>query len=313
MRALIAGWFSFENSDFTAGDLLACDLVSEWLEAAGFSCDVSVVAPLSGGVDLSEVDPKQYSHAVFVCGPFMKNALEARFLGEFADCAVMGVNLSLPVPLSDWNPFDLLVERDSSRGAHPDITFLSNQAKVPVVGVCLVEPYGGAIVEVANAAIDQLLSSREMAVVRIDTRLDINSTGLRTKSEIESLLGRMDAVVTTRLHGTVLALKNGVPALVIDPEPGGARIRRQAETIGWPAVFTVDALETRGLQRALDYCLTQEARAKARECSERAIAILASVREGFINDVKGIRAPGTGRRNRKEFAIEHGWTPRDSA
>ena len=36
----------------------------------------------------------------------------------------------------------------------------------------------------------------------------------------------MDAVVTTRLHGTVLAIKNGVPPVVIDPIAGGRKVLR---------------------------------------------------------------------------------------
>lgn len=51
---------------------------------------------------------------------------------------------------------------------------------------------------------------------------------------------RMDAVVTTRLHGMVFALKN-VPALAVDPIRGGAKILRQAEAIGWPVVFVADS------------------------------------------------------------------------
>jgi hypothetical protein len=43
-------------------------------------------------------------------------------------------------PLDEWNPFDLLLERDSSATARPDITFLSRQPKVPVVEVVQVHP-----------------------------------------------------------------------------------------------------------------------------------------------------------------------------
>ena len=50
--------------------------------------------------------------------------------------------------------------------------------------------------------------------MQIDTRLDVpNNSGLRTPAEIESLIAAMDVMVTTRLHGTVLALRNGVPAI----------------------------------------------------------------------------------------------------
>ena len=33
MKTLVAGWFSFEQMGASAGDLLARDLVCEWLEA----------------------------------------------------------------------------------------------------------------------------------------------------------------------------------------------------------------------------------------------------------------------------------------
>jgi hypothetical protein len=41
----------------------------------------------------------------------------------------------------------------------------------------------------------------------------------------------------------VPTLKDGVPAVAIDPVSGGAKIRRQAATLGWPVVFDADALD----------------------------------------------------------------------
>ena len=121
-----------------------------------------------------------------------------------------------------------------------------------------------------NAAIRRLIIEREMAVVDVDTRLDENGTGLRSPAEIESLIARVDVLVTTRLHGMVLALKNGVPAIAIDPEDGGVKIRRQAEAIGWPVIFTVDRLDLPALEEAFSFCLTVEARALAVACADRA-------------------------------------------
>jgi hypothetical protein len=213
------------------------------------------------------------------------------------------------VPLEEWNPFDILLERDSSRHRRPDITFLARNPLVPVVGVCLVEPYDEAVVPVANAAVDRLLASREMAIVRIDTRLDVNATGLRTRAEVESLLARMDVVITTRLHGTVLSLRNGVPALVIDPEVGGGRIRRQAEAIGWPVRFTVDALDDSELERALAYCLSEPARELARHCAAAAMLRLGTIREEFLAAVRLAQAPSRKHRERMAFAATRGWLP----
>lgn len=282
-KTLLAGWFSFEWGHSTAGDLLAGDLACEWLEHAGCSYDVALAPPFRGGVDWRSVDPQSYSNVVFVCGPFENGKLESEFLGRFAGCNVIGLNLSMLVPLDVWNPFDTLLERDSSADVRPDVVFLSHQTRAPVVGIVLVESRSAGASQVANAAIRRLVNSREASVVAIDTRLDDNDTGLRSSAEIESLIARMDLVVTTRLHGTVLALKNGVPAIAIDSKVGGAKIRRQAEKIGWPVVFNVDDLTDETLQEAFDYCLTEDARVKARECYQRAVKILQETRDQFIS------------------------------
>jgi hypothetical protein len=258
------------------------DLACEWLERSNCAYDVALAPPFAGGVDLHSIDARNYSHVVFVCGPFQQSELEANLLRRFGNCRLIGLNLSMTIPVNEWNPFDLLIERDSSVRCNADMAFLSRQPLVPVVGLCLVEPHEGALDQLANAAIARLLSSREMAIVEIDTRLDSNSAGLRSPAEVESLIARMDLVVTTRLHGTVLALKNGVPAIAIDPIPGGHKIRSQTETIGWPIVMNADELNDDALSEALIYCLTEPARIKAKECAKRGAKMVESIRDAFI-------------------------------
>lgn len=293
-RAIVAGWFSYADSDSTAGDLLACELVCEWLRSAGIAYDIAYATPYAGGVDLAQALADDYSHAVFVCGPFVPGSLEREFLDRFAACTTVGVNLSMPVPLADWQPFDVLLERDSSRAAHADVTFGSPVRQVPVVGVCQVEPFGGADVAAADRAIERLLASREVAVVPIDTRTDANATGLRSPAEIEALIARMDVVVTTRLHGTVLALKHGVPVVAIDPEPGAARLLRQAAAIGWPHAFAVDRLDDKVLGAAFDNCLTAAARAAASACAERARRDVEATRNRFLASLEQAPQSGSG-------------------
>ena len=141
------------------------------------------------------MDPQLFTHVVFVCGPFGRDEYEQEFLSRFRDRRLIGMNLSMKLPLEEWNPFDFLIERDSSADTHPDISFLSRKPHVPVVGVCLVEPYEGAPVETANIAIRSAAASRmKLLLFQIDTRLDINQTGLKTPAEIESVLARMDVV-----------------------------------------------------------------------------------------------------------------------
>lgn len=288
-KVLVAGWFSFEYGHATGGDILALEVTCQWLTEAGFlNYDIAYDPPFTGGVNWRTVDPKEYSHVVFVCGPFENKLYEAEFLTRFSDNRLIGLNLSMLPPLHEWNPFDLLYERNSTRTVRPDMVFLSKRPKVPVIGVCLVESYPGAWDAEAHTAIQRLINSREVAIVNIDTRLDKNSTHLRTPAEIESLIARVDALVTTRLHGAVMAIKNGVPVVPIDPEAGGAKVVLQMKKIGWPLVFTADNLNDDALSKALDYCLTEEARKKAQTCYRHATDVLEQTKNDLIHELNSV-------------------------
>jgi polysaccharide pyruvyl transferase WcaK-like protein len=125
-----------------------------------------------------------------------------------------------------------------------------------------------------------------MAAVPVDTRLDENRTGLRTPEEVVSLIGRMDAVITTRLHGMVLALKQGVPALALDPIEGGAKISRQAESIGWPACLRPEAFTREAVNEQWAFCLSEEARKMARSARDRAIEQVELVHRQFAAAIR---------------------------
>src|SRR5215218_3850756 len=124
MRTMVAGWFSFEKKGATAGDLISLDLACEWLRRAGHTYDVALAPPFAGGVDWRTVDPETYSHLVFVCGPFPNRTSGRQILRRFTHCRLVGLNLSMIEPLDAWNPFDIIIERDSSYFSRPDITFL---------------------------------------------------------------------------------------------------------------------------------------------------------------------------------------------
>jgi polysaccharide pyruvyl transferase WcaK-like protein len=173
----------------------------------------------------------------------------------------------------------------------------------PVVGVALIHPqpeYGPRDVHrQANAAVQRIIAQRELAAVPIDTRLDVNATGLRTAAEVESLVARMDVVLTTRLHGLVLAIKNGVPAVAVDPVAGGAKIRRQAQTLGWPIVLDGETASDDALLAAFDFCLTAQARELARQCALLATRSLESAEEEFVSFL----ASSTSTKRRRDIAF----------
>ncbi len=286
MKALLAGWFSFEQMGATAGDLLCRNLVHQWLTSARINHDVAVAEPFTDGIDWRGVDPKAYTHLVFVCGPVGNGPPVDEMFAAFAHCRMVGVNLSMLQNLDEWNPFELLIERDSSREARPDMVFLTQQPPVPVIGLVLVHPQGEygnrAMHKEANAVIKEVLDGFEASIVPIDTRLDENACGLRTASEVESIIARMDAVVTTRLHGLVLSIKNGVPVVAVDPIRGGAKIVRQGQSIHWPFVTSADALDKQQLTDWITHCLTTEACEEAQRCAAAAKDQLSEVHERFI-------------------------------
>ena len=189
-------------------------------------------------------------------------------------------------PLDRPQPFHRCFERDSDAIVRPDMVFASPYVATPVVGVCLVEDYDGADTARANRLIEQLVADREVSVVRIDTRLDANETGLRTPREIEALIARMDVVITTRLHGMVLALKHQRPVVAIDPELGGMKIRRQAEMLGWPVVFDFEAVTIDQLRAGFEFCLTAAAVNQASRCRELALPAVERLRVEFMAAMK---------------------------
>ncbi len=290
MKILVAGWFSFEQMGASAGDLLARDLVCQWLKDAGHSYDIAVMAPFTDGITWSDTSPDEYAALIFVCGPFGNGPPLTEFFKHFERVPLIGVNLTMLQDLSEWNPFEMLFERDSSVTARPDLVFLTEQKRVPVAGLILVhaqKEYGDrAMHQIAGEALQRLIDVHELAVVPIDTRLDQNETGLRTPAEVESLIARMDVVITTRLHGMVMALKNGVPALVVDPIAGGAKIMRQARAIDWPMAFSADTLSEEGLREALGFCLSSAGKTRALQTREMAREKLRGVRDQFLTGLR---------------------------
>ena len=286
-RVLVAGWFSWKDAHATAGDTLARDVACEWLARAGIEHDVANAPQFGPGVDWRSVDPELYSDVVFVCGPVGPATPIMSLLQRFSRSRMIGLDVTMLEDLDVWNPFHVLLERDSALTARPDLAFLSDETSVPVVGVVLVEPYEPEYPDRdrqtdARQAVDELLDGQVAAHVRIDTRLVDNEGGLRTPAQVESLIKRMDAIVTTRLHGLVLGLKNGVPALAIDPVAGGSKIQRQAAAIGWPLVRTADRLEHHDLKAVLDLCLSDRGRQMAAECRLQASMQLQQVRDEFL-------------------------------
>ena len=296
MKSLVAGWFSFDEVVATVGDLLARDVLCRWLDRAGIAYEVANAPLVGGGVDWRAVDPEDCDRVIFVCGPFGRRPLLEELVERFSGRPLVGVNLSMLEGDGAWNPFDLLLERDGGRGhtARPDLTFAAPPPpSLPVTAVILAQPqaeYGEGLHGAAAAAIARLPDLRETALFHTDTDL-IDADRIRGAAEVTSLIGCADAVVTTRLHGMVLSLRLGVPAVAIDAIPGGAKVTRQAAAIGWPAALRADELTDEALGEAWDFCRTDDARERARECAAHAQREISALERSFVEALPGSTVP----------------------
>lgn len=277
MRALVIGHFS------TVGDIEVLrhverrlDEIEMLYDVGPFSTRLSALMP--GSVNIYAVDPSVYTHMFVVCGPFDRNFLARRGadLDRFAHCVRIGVNLSMIERLEDYDPFDVLIGRDSNHWAKPDLSFSENVDRLKVAGLCIVSEqseYGSRQRhQDAERMLRDLAKRANLAVVELDTHWPArnNRTGVNSPEEFESICSRLDVMLTNRLHGLVLALKNGVPAVALDAISGGGKVTRQANTIGWQPVVSIDDADSRTLDRALAKCLDQGAPARAIEVANRA-------------------------------------------
>lgn len=260
-RALLVGFFQ------TIGDLECLYAVQAQLDIDKRPYDVApykshIREAIDGAVDLASVRAQDYSHVIVICGPcspafFTKFGVD-RLL--HTGLRFVGVNLTMVQPLNEWNPFDVLLERDSERVVRPDLTFSVDTGRTPVVATCFIEGQGeygdrqrhGSVI----STVDSYFNCRALARIVTDTRWprDKNAAGLASPEQIISVLERTDALITNRLHGLVFGLKAGIPVVAIDAIEGGGKVSQQAACLEWPLCIQASALDAEILDEAIAWC-----------------------------------------------------------
>lgn len=266
-KAILTGFFS------TVGDIECLEVVQKWLSDQNIDFDVvpyhdDIVPFISGSKYKSQIDPNAYTHLVVICGPCWPTVFsEMKFdIHQFSHCVKIGINLTMIVPVSEWNPFDVLIERDSERASRPDLSFCQKTDKVPVVGLCFIQNQGEYGTRQKHdfviKTVKEFCQSRNIATVNIDTRWPKhrNDTSLESKEQISSVLQKVDMVITNRLHGLVFSIKVGTPVIAIDGVTGGDKLIKQAQVLNWPASMVVDHLSEDIMQKHFDWCLSADAK-----------------------------------------------------
>lgn len=285
----MTGWFSFDEAEITAGDLLARDTAVRWLAESGLPHDVAVAENFrrAGDVGLAHADPGAYTDVLFVCGP-AAGKLVAEMFGRFPHARRLAVGVSA-VDGTAGLALDALLERDSDAAVRPDLSLAAPAAegRPAVIGVVLAHDqpeYGDRHrLSDAHALLGTALSQVDVARVQLDTRLHQNEAHLcRTPAQVESALARCDAIATTRMHGLALALRAGVPGVGVDPVTGGGKVSTQARALGWPGIARVGETSPGELAGLLRWSLSAEARALAADVAGQARPALGRLRAEFL-------------------------------
>jgi hypothetical protein len=262
----LTGWFSFLHGEATAGDLLALETVRAALDAQGLAHETFWSPGFRpAGPSLEDLRaPARHRRMVFVCGP-LHGPQVAGLHRLFAHSVRIAVGVSV-IDAHDQAVlgFDRIIARDAP-GARPvpDLAVAAPRApQPPVIGLALTTGQGEYGERRRHddvvSAVRRRLAAKDVALVPLETRLSTTQWDLpSTAPQFEAVLRRMDLVVTNRLHGLVLALRCGVPALAIDPVAGGAKVSAQGRACGWPAVLGPEEADTDAFERWLTWCLEQ--------------------------------------------------------
>ncbi len=267
----MTGWPSFLHGEATAGDVLSMRVVRSTLTGAGFACDLAWSPGFRPGeLSLDDADPAAYTDLVFTCGP--AHGEQVRWLHRrFAACRRTATGVSV----LDWHDpavsgFHRVYPRDAPDfESTVDLAAFAPVEPAPVAGVVLApgqREYGERRRhDEVHDRLRDWLGSLDCAVVEADTRLDTGDwRKCSTPDQVLALFARFDVVVTTRLHGLVLALRAGVPALAVDPVAGGGKVSAQAAAWRWPAIVGAEEATGPGAREVFDgwwrWCLDRRPR-----------------------------------------------------
>jgi Polysaccharide pyruvyl transferase len=264
VRVLVTGWFSFDEVIATVGDELGADTVVRWLRRAGVAHDVAWAPYLGRGVDWRDVDPRDYTHLVFVSGPISDRPLLRELSATFAHARRWAVNVSV-VDEAGRALFDEVRERDAPPAGgrpgvtRPDLALDGAPEEAPVVAVAFAPPQGEygerSTAERVRQVIEEWLADRQLPWFELGMDL-FDKPHPRRPAQVEALIGRADVVVSMRLHALVLGLKHGRPVVACDPVAGGAKVTGQAAALGWPLVLPGESLTAASLDAALARALS---------------------------------------------------------
>lgn len=262
---ILLWWGSYGYSGGpTVGDLMAVENLSRRLTTAG--CEHAIVSHPELGLaghfaveDICAIKPVE--RLVFVCGPLTDKGMLRDVLAIQAGAKKIAAGVSiLANHAAMTRRFDRVIARDGAPQSYFDLAIGSVTAPAPTIsldaiGVCLrgkQGEYGGrrrGLADEAGRLIDRTIAGTGSKTATLNTLLSPRNRA----DDILAAFASVDAVITTRMHGALLALAAGKPVIALDQIPGGAKVTSVVARTGWPLVGNVAEMDEAALRRAFDH------------------------------------------------------------
>lgn len=258
-----------DRQHMTIGDVYSVQAIYRGLARRGLPARILFEGERYPGSSVQIADPSRseaadFSAFAFVCGPLHAYGSTAEFFDSFRTLPRLALNVSeVSESAGAEKHFDTIVWRDSHnlstfdiaidpRGCEPARSGLS--AHRSGFATCFVAdqpeygPAGARSSQAKSLILDALARIGEAEPASLSTL-----TAGRPLSDIERDFQKPQLVVTTRLHASLFAIRNGAAVVSIDQIAGGAKVQRIiGRELGWPCTYRLDELTCDSLVNAIE-------------------------------------------------------------
>lgn len=208
--------------------------------------------------DLYAIKPA--AKVVFVCGPITHSQDLQDLLSNQGGAIKIAVGVSILANQARMNSqFHHIVARDGADPSYFDLAISrtiepTGCDRFETAGVCVRGPQGEyghnreGMFRRAEAIIQDALRHGSLRPKTIDTVL----SAVNSPEAIHAGFSSSDIVLTTRMHGALLALAAGKPVIAIDQVPGGAKVSSVVRKTGWPFVLQAETATNETVRLMMD-------------------------------------------------------------
>lgn len=310
-RVALSWWGSIPDGGPTVGDLLALKAAHDEIAREGFNslvlCDGAFAHHVAPFASIGELIADRYDAFVWICGPLIAGSSRFRDLFnrfEGLPRIAAGVSVLPPNVADHFNNFDVCIARDGLDKTYGDLAlaapaaesgaFEGSQAvsKTRSLALCLrgaQREYGPGSCDDkrVDALCDRIVTATGLDPSRIETRLDRSGAAL---ARMELQFQTAGLVVSSRLHGALLALRYGTPVVAIDQIKGGGKVSEVLSRLGWPWVYRADCADPAEIQDAaralLDGDVTQRIATTRKAAEDEARTALRALTQNLVRSLR---------------------------